>query len=165
MREEDDEIQGRDVGPVQVLEHEQDRSLGCPVGEQLQRVLEGAELRAGRLPVRRPRVAERAQGLHERLVGQLRANEIDRVSEQDLEPCVAGACRELGRDPGLADARFSGDEGGRAAPNARRSERALELRELACASDEDVARANHHSQQYCARHPSECGRQSGSHRR
>jgi len=42
------------------------------------------------------------QGLDERLVGQLCAQEIDRAPEQDLEPCVAGACRELGREPRLA---------------------------------------------------------------
>ena len=44
--------------------------------------------------------------------------------------------RKLGREPGLADARFSGDEDGRTSPRLRRVERAPELPELADASDE-----------------------------
>ena len=150
MREKDDEIQGRYVGPVQILEHKQHRSLGGPVAEQLQRPCECAQLRAGRLPVARRSVAERPQRLHERLVRQLRADEIDRVSEQDLEARLTCPSPELGGEPGLADPRLSGDEDGGAAPGARRSERPLELRELACASDEHIARASHHSDQYCA---------------
>ena len=106
---------------------------------------------------RPPRLSERTQRLDERLVRQLRADEIDRAPEQDLEPRVAGAARELGREPGLADARLAGDEDGRAAPRLRRVERALELLELACASDERRARASLHRGQYRAgatvRHP------------
>ena len=74
---------------------------------------------------------------------------IERPSE-DLEPGGAGTCRELGREPGLADARFAGDEHGRAAPRLRRLERALELLELALAPDEHLARASLHLGQYRA---------------
>ena len=144
MREEDDEIERRRVGPVQILEHEQHGRGSCAVGEQRERLLEHPQLRAGRPPVDLPRLSERTQGLDERLVRQLRADEIDRAPEEDLEPGVAGAARELGREPGLADARLSGDEDGRAAPRLRRVERALELPELACASDEHLARASLH---------------------
>ncbi len=153
VREKDDEIQRRYVRPVQILEHNQHRRLGGPVAEQLQRPCECALLRAGRLPVPRQSVAERPQRLHERLVGQLRADEIDRVSEQDIEARLTCPSPELGGEPGLADPCLSGEEDGGAAPGARRSERALELHELACASDEHIARAGHHPDQYCAPPP------------
>ena len=135
---------------MQVLEHEQHRRGGRALGEQRERLLEHPQLRARRLPVDLPRLAERTQGLDERLVRQLGADEIDRAPEQDLEPRGAGARRELGREPGLADARLAGDEDGRAAPRPRRVERALELPELARASDEHLARASLHSGQYRA---------------
>ena len=124
---------------MQILEYEQHRCGGRAVREQLERVLEDSQLRARRLPVDLPGLPERAQGLDERLVGQLGADEIDRAPEEDLEPRVAGALAELGHEPGLADARFAGDEDGRAVSGARRIERALELPELACASDENLA--------------------------
>jgi hypothetical protein len=63
-----------------------------------------------------PRLAERSQSLDERLERQLRTDEIDRTPDEDLETGVAGASRELGRQPGLPDARFSGDEDGRTVP-------------------------------------------------
>ena len=50
VREEDEEIERRRIGPVQVLEHEQHRRGGCPVGEQRERVLEHPQLRAGPPP-------------------------------------------------------------------------------------------------------------------
>ena len=84
---------------------------------------------------------------------------VDRAPEQDLEPGGAGTSRELGREPGLADARFAGDEDGRAASGSRRIEGALELPELAYASDEDLARASHHFGQYRALPPA--ARQGG----
>ena len=46
VREEDDEIEGRRVGPVQVLEHEQHGCGGCAVAEQRERLLEHPQLRA-----------------------------------------------------------------------------------------------------------------------
>ena len=97
------------------------------------------------LPVDLPRLPERTKGLEERLIRQLRADEIDRAPEQDLEPGGAGTSRELGGEPALADARFAGDEDGRTASGSRRIDRALELPELAYASDEYLARASHHS--------------------
>jgi hypothetical protein len=63
------------------------------VEQQRQRVLEHAQLRARRRPVDLWEASERTQGLHERLVWQLRADQIDRAAEEDLEPFVAGACR------------------------------------------------------------------------
>ena len=74
-----------------------------------------------------PRLPERTQGLDERLVGQLRADEIDRAAEEDLEPGVTRAFREFGRERGLPDPRFPGDEDGRTRPRLRRVERAAEL--------------------------------------
>ena len=145
VREEDDEIERRRVGPVQILEHEQHGRGGRALGEQRERLLEHPQLRARGPLIDLPKLSERAQGLDERLVGQLRADEIDRAPEEDLEPCVAGAARELGREPGLADARLSGDEDGRAAARPRRVERALELPELACASDERRSGASLHA--------------------
>lgn len=88
---------------MQILEREQHGSGGCAVSEQRERLLEQAQLRARHLPIDPPKLPERTQGLDERMVGQLRAHQIDRAPEQDLEPCVASACRELGREPGLAD--------------------------------------------------------------
>ena len=81
---------------------------------------------------------------------QLRADEIDRAPEEDLEAGVAGASGELGYQAGLADAALSGDEDGRAVSQLHRVEHAHERLELACASDEDVARANLHPAQYYA---------------
>ena len=50
VREEDDEIERRRVGPVQILEHEQHGRGGCAVGEQRERLLEHAQLRAAACP-------------------------------------------------------------------------------------------------------------------
>ena len=73
--------------------------------------------------VEQPGLPERAQSLNERLEGQLRADQIDRAPEQDLEPRVAGSLAEFRHEPGLADARFAGDEDGRTVSGARRIER------------------------------------------
>jgi hypothetical protein len=144
VREEDDEVERRGVGPVQVLEYEQHRCGGCAVAEHRQRLLEHPELRGNRLAVDLPKLPERTQGLDERLVRQLGADQIDRAPNQHLEARVAGACRQLGRQPGLADASVSGDQRGRAAPRPRRAQGALELPELADASDEDLAGGSLH---------------------
>jgi hypothetical protein len=93
---------------------------------------------------------QRTKGLEERLIRQLYAYEIDRAPEQDLEPGGACTSRELRRESALADARFPGYEDGRTASGSRRIDSALELRELAYASDEDLTRASHHSGQYRA---------------
>ena len=121
-------------------------------------LLEHAELRAGRLPVEQPRRSERAQGLDERLVGQVRADERDRSAEEDLKSGVAGTACELGSESGLADTRFSYDEDARTAPRLCCGERALELRELTFASDEHFARASVHFGEYRAARPRQRGR-------
>ena len=72
------------------------------------------------------RVPERTQGLDDRLERQLRADEIDRATEQDVE-LRAGTPRELGCEPGLADAGFSSDKHGRTTPGSRRLERTLQF--------------------------------------
>jgi hypothetical protein len=155
--EEDNEVERRRVRPVQVFEHKQDRRVGCAVGQQRERLLEHVPLRARR-PVELPRLAERAQRLDERLVRQLRADEVDRASEQDLEPRLARTSSQLRRKPGLADSRFPRHEDGPAAPGVRRLERALEFPELAYASDEYLALASLHSGQYGRGHPRLGGR-------
>jgi hypothetical protein len=58
--EEDDQIQGGGIGPVQVLEHEQQGCGGRAVEQQRQRVLEHPQLRARRLPVDLRKPSERA---------------------------------------------------------------------------------------------------------
>ena len=138
---------------MQVLEHEQHGCGSGAPGEQRQRVLEHPQLRAGRLPLGLPGLAERAQRLGERLVWQLGTDEIDRAAKEDLEPGAAGASRELGGEPGLADARLPGDEDGRTRPRPGCVERALELPEFACAPDEHLARAGFHFGQYRAANP------------
>jgi hypothetical protein len=109
VREEDDQVERGRIGPVQILQHQQQRCGGGPLAQQRQRVLEHPQLRARRRPVDPRKRSERTQGLHERLVRQLGADQIDRAAEEDLEPRLAGACRQLGRQPGLADARLPGD--------------------------------------------------------
>ena len=141
VRKEDDEIERGRVGPVQILEHQQHGCRDATLREQRQRLLEHLQLRAGR--VDRPALGERAQRLDERLIRKLRADEIDRAPDEDVEPGIAGTARELGGEPGLADARLPDDENGRAAPGARRVERALELLELTYPSHEHLARATH----------------------
>jgi hypothetical protein len=93
-------------------------------------------------------LSERTQRLDERLIWQLRAYEIDRASEEHLKPSGAGTACELRREPGLADARFSGDKDRRTAPRLRSVERTLEHPKLAYASDERLAGASLHSSQY-----------------
>jgi hypothetical protein len=124
---------------VQILEHEQHRCGGGPLGEQRQHLLERQSLRASHPPLLdRPRLPERTQRLDERLIRQFRADEVDRATEEDVEPRVAGSCSKLGREARLADARFSSEEDGCAAPRPRRVERAVEFPQFADASDEHV---------------------------
>jgi hypothetical protein len=114
------------------------------IAEQVERLLEHPQLGARRRHVGPRERTERAQRLQERLVRQLRADQVDRPSEHDLEPGVAGSCRQLGREPGLADARLAGDEHRRAPVGPRRLEGALEPPELVFASDEHLARGSLH---------------------
>jgi hypothetical protein len=96
---------------VQIFEHDQHGTLGREVRDQRERLLEHAQPRAAR-----PNVPQHAQRVDERLVRQFSADEIDAASDKDLEPGVAGAHSDLGCEPRLADARFTGDEGRRPAP-------------------------------------------------
>src|SRR6476646_5175608 len=98
----------------------------------------------------RAELAERTQRFDERLVRQLRADEIDRAPEQDVEPRVAGPIPELGREAGLADPCVPGEEDGRPASVPGSCERALQLSELTCAPEERCVLTTHHRSQYCA---------------
>jgi hypothetical protein len=143
--EEDDQIERGGIGPVHILEHQQHRYGSRALAEQRQRLLEHAQLRGRRRPVDLPERSERAQGLDEGLIRQLRADQIDRAAEKHLELRAAGTRGQLGGQPGLADARLPGDQDGRPAPRPRGIERTLELPELASASDQHRARASLHS--------------------
>jgi hypothetical protein len=113
-------------------------------GEQIQRLLEDLELGAGgpRRPAERA-LCYRAEGLGERLVGQLGADQVDRPAEQGREARLAGAAGELGGEPGLADARLAGHHDGRAAARPRGGERPLERPELAGAACERLGARLH----------------------
>ena len=89
--EEDDQVERRRVRPVQILQHEQHGCGGRALGEQRERLLEDPQLRLRGRPVDLSKVSERAERLDERLVGQHRADEIDRTPEQDLEALGTGA--------------------------------------------------------------------------
>ena len=96
--EEGDEVKRRRVGPVQVLKDEQQGPGGRAFGEERQRRLEHPQLRALRRCPGFPWIPERPQGVDERLVGELRADEVDRAPEEDLEPRVAGTAGHFGRE-------------------------------------------------------------------
>ena len=108
VREEDDKVEGRGIGPVQILEHEQHGYGGCSLGEEGERLLEHLQLRARLRTIDPARISQGTKGLGERLIRKLRADEVDRASEEDVEARVAGNSRELGGEPCLADARFAG---------------------------------------------------------
>jgi len=131
VREVHDKIERRRVGPVRVFEHEQHRRRSCPIRQQRERLLEHRELGARGPRVDLRRRSERSQGLDEGLIRQLGPDEIDRVPQENLETRVAGACRELGCEPGLADAGLAYDQDGRTAARPGRAERAFQLPELA----------------------------------
>jgi hypothetical protein len=145
VREEDDEIERGGIGPVQILQYEQHGCGGGALGEQRQRLLEHPQLGASCLPAGPPGFPQRTQRLGERLVRQFRADQIDRAANEDLEPRTAGTSRELGGEPGLADARLSGDQDGLTRPRPRGLEGALKLPELACSPDKHLAPASLHS--------------------
>ena|SRR5436190_21442517 len=151
--DEDDEVEARGVGPVQVLEHEQDRRCGGALGEQRERLFEHLQLRARSPAIWWAELAERTQRFDERLVRQLRADEIDRAPEQDLEPRAAGPIPELGHEAGLADPGVPGKQDGRPASLPGRCERALQLSELTRTPEECCVPATHHRRQYCAAPP------------
>ena len=148
------------VGPVQVLDHEQDGRLAGQRVEQREQRLEHArlvvaavarpalaeagqqrgELRAhGRRELLQHRVAvarELAQGGDERRVGELALGELHAVAAQHAHAALAGAAGELADQAGLADAGLPRHEGQRRAPVGRLEQGALELRELPLAAHE-----------------------------
>ena len=156
------------VGPVEVLEDEEDGLVLAQAREELEERLEQPRLgarwigpeeggilpgadggqQAGQLgPDARAEVVEdvgavagqRAQRADERPVGQLALAELDRLAVQDVRAEGARAVLELGDEPALADARLPRHEGERRARGGGVSERSLELRHLAGAPDEPGA--------------------------
>ena len=126
------QVERRDVRPVQVLEHEQQRR---PVGAIAERSRASARRTAAvSLPPSRraDQVAGRPQRFDEGLVGQVGSDEVDRTPNQDFEAGrVLG--RDLGHEPRLADAGVAGDVAVApcppcAASSARSSGRALRVR-------------------------------------
>ena len=115
------------------------------IGQQRERFLKDSQLGACRRVAGRPALAERAQRFGERLVGQFRADKIDRSPEQDLDACIARTPGSLGREPCLADARLAGHEDGRTAARLRCFEHVRELPQLCCTSDERPLRAGLHA--------------------
>ncbi len=81
VREEDGQVDRRCVRPVQVLEHEQHRGGGGPCGQRRQHVLEHPQPRAARVP----RLLQRTERVDERLVRELRADDVDRAADEHLE--------------------------------------------------------------------------------
>ena len=120
--EEDEEVPGGRVGPVQVLDDQHDRAQAV---EQREQRLEHLRLarRIGH------RLAERPQRLHERRVGEGGAAELQAVTDEDG---YAGAGLELRHEAGLADPRLARHERERGRPRERR----LEHRQLVGAADE-----------------------------
>ena len=163
MRDERHEIQRGSVGPVHVLEDEDDRHLGAEVLEKGERVSEeskprfGAAAREGwrrwlrlrqlrnqprQLRKRAPhrgdsrRSAKRPQRLEEGEIGKAAADEVDTTSAQ--HGCTRPLCplRERGHEPGLADAGLTLDQHRGAATVGCRREAHLEAVQRADAPDE-----------------------------
>jgi hypothetical protein len=135
VREVHDEVERRRVSPVQVLEHDQHRCIRREVREEGERVLEDAQLGAGRLALGVP-IPMRAQRLDERLVRQLGTDEIEAAPQEDLESRGASTCRELRREARLADPCLAGDQHRRSATGVRPPQRALETPQLLGAPDQ-----------------------------
>jgi hypothetical protein len=152
VREVDDEIERRRVGPVQVLEHEQHRRRRRGVGEQRERVFERARPRAGRRGLVASG-AQRPQRLGERLEGQLGADEVEAAPDERPKAGRIGTRRQLRGQARLADARVAGDEHGRSAPRRRAVERPLEPAQLVRAPDEHLAPSVHGASIPRLKHP------------
>ncbi len=156
--EEDDEIEGRAVGPVEVFEYQQQWRRCGPFDEQREERLEQARLRRNWAGLDVPSSVERPDRLYERLIWQLRTVELDRVPDEDLESGVAGAPCQLDTEPALADARLAGHEDRRSRPRHSPGQCPFQLVQLAVTSDQDFADAGLHLIQYCA--PRRAGRRA-----
>jgi hypothetical protein len=165
--QEGEQIQGRAVGPVHVLDHQHGRG---PPGEALQQGEEcleqpGLPPRAGRrrllaLPelgqqagqqrpsrpdqlVQRRRLqppAQPAERLGHGRVRQRRLAELDAPAHQHLPAALADLTGEPGDQAGLADAGLAADAQGQRIAAAGVRERRLETAQLGCATDKARAR-------------------------
>ena len=159
-------LAGRCVGPVQVLDDQEDRRTGREPVEQPEQCLEQPRLhplglRWGRLEGPEGRHEARevvrrgscdgggldrteldrqvAEGLDERPVREARPTDVAAIAAQHAKPAVGGEARGLARQPRLADAGLAGHEqvDGLAAGGA--IQRALDRVELRIAADDDRA--------------------------
>ena len=163
-REVDEERARRAVGPVEVLDRQQQAVLAAEPLEQLQQALEQARLGGRRLlrpfgALALPQAGEhvreagagggsqrvqrgvagareRAQGGDDRRVGQLALAELDALAAEHAHPVLARGALELAEQPRLADARLAGDERDRRLARARVGQPGLELGQLVVAADE-----------------------------
>ena len=140
--EERDEGPGRGIGPVEILEHEDDRRLAAEAVEEGEHGLEEPALRRAVGPVVRRRRAgqpreeagqlgavarmqrveggmavagEAPQRRRQRGVGQLALAELDGVAGEDLRAGRLGPAQELADEARLADAGVTRHEGERRA--------------------------------------------------
>ena len=165
-REEGDERPRGRVGPVEVLEREDDGRVRADAVEQREDRLEQAALRGPVGAVVRRRRAgqpgeepgelgavarmerveggmavagERAKRRHQRGVGHLALAELDGVAAQDLRAGRLGAPEQLVDEAGLADPRVTRYEGERRSAGAGVPQRVLELLQLGRAPDHPAA--------------------------
>ena len=151
--QEDDEVERRDVGPVQILQHDQQWVDRGALRQQRQHGLEHLQLRTPDLVTER--VPERTQRVDEQLERQLDPDDVDRPAQQHLKGFGAGRCGNLGRQSRLADAGVARHEHGRSSARACEIEALDHIGELALASDEDSASARAHGRE--PRAPAWCG--------
>ena len=163
--EERDEVARRVVGPVHVLEHDQQRPALRRAPEQLEHELVQPSLaeavrearpavleleagqqrgeRAARVLVELAElVLERqvAQRRDHGRVGELLAAELEALAVQHEEARLACAGLERADQPGLADARLAGDQRELRSPRRRVLERAIERAQRPVAADDRPAR-------------------------
>ena len=150
-REEAQQVLGGAVGPVEILDHEQDRHLGGETAEQSEQQLEQPGLRIRRrrrlryadqlrhqprqLPMDGPGRREPAQRRDDRRVRQLAGLHRHALSPQHLPAQRAGAAGELARQPRLADARIARHQREAWIPVCRPLQRRLKHREDVIAAD------------------------------
>ena len=163
VREVGDEIERRSVGPVQILEQQNNRSAPADVLEDGEHLGEQTQPRRGSVAVRGERgavgevgmqarqlvqlaadlaelgrAAERAERLDEREIGQARADEVDAAAAEDRRPLAARPGCELRGQDGLADPRRADDQRGRAEAPGGRLEGHVQPLQLVGAPDEHV---------------------------